>query len=53
MGPPCGGPLRRVAVSLILLGIWSFVGTDTRSASDEISADFEETMLAVIDQSGV
>jgi len=40
-----------VAVSLLLLGISSFVGTDTSSANEERSPDLEETMLAVIDQS--
>ena len=40
-----------VAVSLLLLGVSSFIGTDASSASDEVSPDLEETMLAVIDQS--
>lgn len=40
-----------VAVSLLLLGVSSFVGSETSSASDEGSPDLEETMLAVIDQS--
>ena len=39
-----------VAVSLLLLGVSSFVGTDL-SSGEEVSLDFEETMLAVIDQS--
>ena len=39
-----------VAVSLLLLGVSSFVSTETSSASDD-SPDLEETMLAVIDQS--
>ena len=39
-----------VAVSLLLLGVSSFVGTDVSSAGEEVSPDFEETMLAVIDQ---
>jgi len=40
-----------VAVSLLLLGVTAFVGTETGSANDEASPDLEETMLAVIDQS--
>lgn len=40
-----------VAVSLLLLGVSSFVGSETSSANDEASPDLEETMLAVIDQS--
>jgi hypothetical protein len=40
-----------VAVSLLLLGVSSFVGTETSSGADEAAPDLEETMLAVIDQS--
>ena len=40
-----------VAVSLLLLGVTSFVGTEATSAGDDASPDLEETMLAVIDQS--
>jgi hypothetical protein len=40
-----------VAVSLLLLGALSFVGSETSSMGDESSPDLEETMLAVIDQS--
>jgi hypothetical protein len=40
-----------VAVSLLLLGVSSFVNTETSSAGEEGSPDLEETMLAVIDQS--
>ena len=39
-----------VAISL-LLGAWSFFTTSDAVASENLSQDFEQTMLAVIDQS--
>lgn len=40
-----------VAVSLLLLCVTPFVGSDTSTANDGTPPDLEETMLAVIDQS--
>ncbi len=40
-----------VAVSLLLLAVSAFVGTQTSSSNEENPLDLEETMLAVIDQS--